>query len=108
MIFYVQPTDPWTQYDFKLLEAYQILQDETCPNCGQPVWLCRTSDSNVNVKVRKAQCHVTAAIQKKQEADEKGKRKLKPGEYYYPVIETIDGSELPTREDYLRAQQEIA
>lgn len=109
MIFYEQPTDPWDRFDFILLEAYQILQDETCANCGQPIWLCRSTDSNVNIKIRKATCYVTAAVEKKREADEKNKaRKMKPGEYYYPVIETIDGGELPSRNDYFKSLAEIA
>lgn len=101
MIFYEQPNEKWTRFDFLLLEAYQILQDETCPQCGQPVWLCRSTDSNVNIKVRKATCFVTAEVEKKKTRDEKNKRGLKGGEYYYPVIETIQkGTELPTRRDY--------
>lgn len=108
MIFYEQPTDPWTIFDFKLLEAYQILQDETCPNCGQPVWLCRSTDGNVNIKIRKATCYVTKTLDRKKASDEKAKRKLGPGEYYYPVIETINGDPLPGRQDYLRELNSIA
>lgn len=108
MIFQKQPSDPWEPFDFKLLEAYQILQDETCPSCGQPVWLCRSTDSNVIVKVRKATCYVTGAMERKKDSDEKNKRKMRPGEYYYPVVDTIDGEQLPTRMDYLKSLQDIA
>lgn len=111
MIFYEQPTDKWTRFDFLLLEAYQILQDETCPQCGQPVWICRSDSSDVNVKVRTATCNVTAEVEKKRKAMEKkaqnGKAALKPGEYLYPVVEPvpIPGARLPTRREFYEAQQ---
>lgn len=105
MVFYAQPTDPWEPYDFKLLEAYQILQDETCSMCGQPIWICRSDSSNVRIKVRKTQCNVSAELEKKQESDEKRKSKLKPGEYYYTVVETYDKGPLPTRREFYKAQE---
>jgi hypothetical protein len=104
MIFYVQPTDPWEEFDFKLLEAYQILQDETCNMCGQPIWICRSTSSNIRIKVRKTQCNVTAELEKKQKSDEKAKRELKPGEYYYTAVETYDGGYLPTRQEFYEEQ----
>lgn len=105
MVFYAQPTDPWEPYDFKLLEAYQILQDETCSMCGQPIWICRSDSSNIRIKVRKTQCNVSAELEKKQESDEKRKHKLKPGEYYYTVVETYDGGPLPGRSAFYKAQE---
>lgn len=103
MIFYDQPTDPWTPYDFKLLEAYQILQDEICPTCGNPIWLCRSTDPNVNAIVRTAICYGKAELETKEKKreDSKGKKSLKPGEYEYVVFEPIDKEKgLPSREDY--------
>lgn len=104
MVFYAQPTDPWESYDFKLLEAYQILQDETCSMCGQPIWICRSTSSNIRIMVRKSQCNVSTELEKKQQADEKAKRKLKPGEYYYTVVETYDKGNLPTRAEFYNEQ----
>lgn len=108
MVFYAQPTEPWESYDFKLLEAYQILQDETCSMCGQPVWICRSDSSNIRVKVRKAQCNVTAELEAKQQSDENHKVKMKPGQYYYTVVETYDKGYLPSREEFYKAQNEAA
>ena len=111
MIFHEQPTDKWTRFDFLLLEAYQVLQDETCPQCGQPVWLCRSDSPDVNIKVRKATCNVSAAVEKKRKALEKGARNGKPalaaGEYLYPIIEPIPvpGAKLPTRRDFYESQE---
>ena len=30
----------WSVYDVKLLEAYEILEEQTCGFCGQPRWVC--------------------------------------------------------------------
>lgn len=104
MIFYEQPNAPWTEFDFKLLEAYQILQDETCPSCGNPIWVCRTENRDVRFKMQSSTCFAD----KEQENWEKQKKKVnkdwKPaaGEQWYPVPVTISGGPLPTREDYHR------
>jgi predicted nucleic acid-binding Zn-ribbon protein len=108
MLFYEQPTDPWTPYDFKLLKAYQILQDETCPKCGHPVWLCRTSSNRVQFKVRSAVCQADRALRaaednrrdKKDRAD--GKERREWGKFYYIQPFTppnVEGG-LPTREEF--------
>lgn len=52
-----QPTDPWTVYDKKLLMAWTTLQKETCNECGQPLWICRSSDPNLGFSVRKGLCY---------------------------------------------------
>jgi len=108
MIYHEQPTAKWTRYDFLLIEAYQVLQDETCPQCGQPVWLCRSDSPDINIKVRRSTCNVTAVMEKQRDKDQKNKsRQLKPGESYYPVIEPIfEDSELPSRADYYRSQMQ--
>lgn len=106
MIFHEQPTKKWKPFDFLLLEAYQILQDETCPQCGQPIWLCRSTDRNVTVSIQRARCFATAELEKAQDkiGQKNNKSKLQPGEYLYPVIKTIEkGTELPTREDYYKS-----
>lgn len=107
MIFHEQPTDKWTRYDFLLIEAIQVLQDETCPMCGQPIWLCRSDDPNVNIKIRKAKCNVTAEVDKKRAKDEKSKKSLGPGETYYPIIEPIFADqELPGRREFYASQMQ--
>jgi len=116
MVLHAQPTDPWTRGDFKLLEAYEILKKETCGNCGQPVWLCRHDDENLQWDVRFSTC----SSEKATEAWVKANRKkgLKPGEKPYAVpfylryeedgvtpIEDYDN--LPTREDFYKAKAEV-
>lgn len=110
MLFYEQPTDPWLPFDFKLLEAYQILQDETCPICNQPTWLCRqTENPNLTFKVKTATCFADRELKKAEAAAEKAKTKNAQksrqalGTYKYTVAEMIDGSDLPTRADYFES-----
>jgi hypothetical protein len=110
MLFHEQPTDPWRDYDFKLLEAYQRLQDELCPKCGHPVWLCRSSSNRVEFPVRVAYCAAERSL-KEHEAgmlSATDKKKITRseragwGRFYYTepkVPENVDG-ELPTRREY--------
>lgn len=109
MIFYEQPTDPWVKFDFMLIEAYQILQDETCPKCGHPVWLCRSSDPRVQFRVTSNVCFAERALkeyedQKKprtqREKDMKTRKEW--GSFYSTspfVPKNIEG-ELPTRTEF--------
>src|SRR5690349_3704515 len=101
MIFHEQPTDPWVPFDFILLEAYQMLQDEICPKCGHPVWLCRSDSPNVQFKVRSAVCNAERELRivedhkrpdKEREKDKKVRASW--GEFFYTqpfVPENIDG-----------------
>lgn len=108
MIFYEQPTDKWTPYDFKLLEAYQILQDEICPQCGHPVWLCRSDSNRIAFKVNSTVCYAERALQKKRDdaKDKKhradAKERAEYGKIYYTepfVPKNVEGG-LPTRSEY--------
>lgn len=105
MLFHEQPTEPWTPFDFKLLEAYQILQEETCQECGNPIWVCRNENAaNVGFKIKTAKCFAKAELDKWHEKENKKKTK-KPqyGEYPYVVAYTYDGSEMPSRRSYYEA-----
>lgn len=113
MIYHEQPTDPWTDYDFALIEAYQTLEDEKCGQCGNPVWLCR-SDSNVfRFKVHKEACHATKALEEykdsKKPRGERAKAEDKKhwGEFYYTEPELLPpekeaGTLMPKRSDFFK------
>lgn len=110
MIFHAQPTEPWVAFDFKLLLAYQSLMDETCPHCHNFVWLCRTTDSRVQFRVRNTTCHAERKLleyedSKKKREDRAGKDERKTwGVHYYTepfVPENVEG-DLPTREEYYK------
>jgi hypothetical protein len=103
MLFHEQPDLPWTKFDFLLLEAYQMLQDETCSMCGNPIWVCRNEyASNVGFKVKSAKCFAKAELDKHQERESKKKSKItKHGVQEYVLAYAYDGGELPSRMSYL-------
>lgn len=103
MLFHEQPTDPWVPFDFLLIQAYQILQDETCAECGNPIWICRNEDAqNVGFKVKIARCFAKAELDKWHDQQEKQKKKAAPGEYPYVVAYTYDGSDFPSRKQFYK------
>lgn len=102
MLFHEQPTDPWTEFDFLLVEAMQILEDETCRECGNPIWICRNEDaSHVGFKVKTSVCYAKAEMDKWQEAQEKKDSKRKNyGQLPYTISYSYDESPMPTRRSY--------
>lgn len=109
MLFHEQPSEPWTPFDFKLLEAYQILQDETCQECGNPIWICRNESAhNVGFKIKIARCFAKAELDKWHETQDKNKNKKKTyGEYPYTVAYTYDDGPMPTRLSYYQNLMDI-
>jgi hypothetical protein len=93
------PSEEWSREDKKLAMAWTSLKRETCGNCGQPLWICRSSNKNLTFAVRKATCYSKAEVEKFQ--NKKPAPKLKPGEYVYTVPTMLDKSPLPSRRDYL-------
>ncbi len=102
MLFHEQPSDPWTSFDFMLIEAFQILQDETCSDCGNPIWVCRNENAaNVGFKIKTSVCYAKAELDKWHEREEKKKSKKKSyGESPYIVAYTYDDGPLPSRASY--------
>lgn len=109
MIYHEQPTAPWVAFDFMLLEAYQRLQDEICPKCGHPVWLCRSSSNAVQFKVETSYCAGERAL-RAAEARAAGKKNPDKkerdtwGRFQYSVPYALPGMELPSREEYYAEQ----
>lgn len=108
MFFHEQPSDPWTKFDFMLLEAYQILKDETCGDCGNPVWICRNEfASNVGFKIKTTTCFAKAELEKHQERASKSEgSKRDYGVTEYAVAYTYDDSPMPSRMSFLKAMSE--
>jgi len=102
MLFHEQPSEPWTPFDFMLIEAMQMLEDETCTECGNPIWICRNEDaSNVGFRIKVSKCFAKAELDKWRESEEKSNsNKKKYGETPYIVAYTYDESPFPTRESY--------
>jgi hypothetical protein len=105
MLFHEQPTEPWNDFDFLLIEAYQTLQDETCSQCGNPIWICHNEEaSHVGFKIKNSKCFAQAELEKYQEKeDNKKTKKKKYGERPYIVAFTYDGSEFPSRTEYYQS-----
>lgn len=72
-----------------------------CPECGHPVWVCRTRDPRVEFSVQSDVCQVNAA-------KGKSKKKLKDGEFLYvvPRIRNDWDAPLPDRESYFASLEE--
>ena len=110
MVFYEQPDAPWTLLDFKLLEAYQTLQDEICPQCQNPMWLCRSGSQDVGWSVRTDICRASREREERQwRKDNPGKGPTAKdrkgwGEFMYtvPIVPSYrpEGTTLPTRKEF--------
>lgn len=104
MLFHEQPSDPWVPFDFMLLEAYQTLEDETCGECGNPIWVCRNEEANnVGFKVKVTKCFAKAELDKWTEKENKKTNKKGFGEIPYIVAYTYDDGPMPTRRSYLES-----
>lgn len=114
MLFHTQPDTPWEPLDFKLIEAFQMLEDETCPKCGQPTWLCRNPDPRVEFRVEETVCFATKAVEEKRFSRQntgKNKKAATPAErkswglveYPVPFVPKSVGGELPLRSEYYQA-----
>lgn len=105
-MFHEQPTDPWKPWDFKLIQAYQMLQDEICPRCGQPVWVCRSSSADVWFEAEEGVCQGERAVRSAEDAKKPSKERADQaerktwGRFFYPVPRVTEGKEMPTREEY--------
>ena len=107
MVFHEQPSLPWTRGDFKLLEAYEIKQKETCGHCGNPVWLCHSDNSDLLWEVKTQTCYADKAVKEWSENNPKSK----DSPYAVPYMLTfVDGKpvqdyeNLPTRKDFFEEQ----
>ena len=110
MIFHEQPTEPWTRHDFLLLEAYQIIKNETCPKCGHPIWLCRSESNQFEWRVEAYVCQAERVLKQKEwkRTASKGdkvdpKERAEWGKEYYAVpapLKDAGFTELPSRADW--------
>lgn len=99
-----QPSDGWSSADKKLAVAWTVLNKEICKTCGNPLWICRSSDKNLLFSVRKDTCYAKAELER---WEKKNKTPLKPGEYPYVVPSMRhDEDPLPRRAAYLAELQE--
>lgn len=111
MIFREQPTDPWEDFDFLLLEAFQAMQDEQCPKCGNPVYLCRSTSNLFRWKIKSDVCQAERALKehansqlpsKDQEKDKRVKREWGLVEWAIPEMWDKNMA-MPSRRELLSA-----
>lgn len=96
------PKGEWTKVDYLLLDAFYILDAETCSICNNPIWLCHSTDNRIDFKIQTRTCYAKAEIEDF-ESSEKGK-KVGSGEYLIAVPTGIEGEDgnpepLPSRHE---------
>ena len=110
VVFREQPRLDWTDMDFKLLEAYQTLQDEICPQCGFPVWQCRSTDDRFAWHTETSVCYATRAREEAEWRNENGSKSPSQDErkswgrftYASPKLagHYDEDTDLPTRREF--------
>lgn len=99
----------WSGLDKKLAMALQILNKETCKLCGNPIWICRSEDREIDFSVRTGICFSKQRLEKKEKSNAKKKNgELKEGQYLYTVPMQYNGEEIPrgARERYFKSLSE--
>lgn len=105
-VFREQPDKPWTNLDRGLVVALQTIEDERCPECGQPTWQCRSDNSDIVYRVEESVCFATRRLREYEDGKLPSKERAKPkdrkewGVIRYPVVETISGAPVPNRIQY--------
>ena len=61
-------TKKWGDIDIRLMQAYQIIQDETCSQCGFPLWLCQNEDLQLMARAKEVECMGKATLDDATEA----------------------------------------
>lgn len=98
MILHTQPTKRWNAHDFLLLEAYQILEEERCQQCGLPRYICHNESSDVRFRIVEDTC--AAMVEKDMyEEQKRGSDKdyrAPAGTTLRPEPYAVDGRDLTT------------
>lgn len=105
------PFSGWSDLDYKLVQAYQTIKDETCSKCGNPVWLCRSTDSNIDWSIDTSVCYATRAIEARRFRDDNDVNKQPTAserakwgaDYYATPRPVVPGAEIPTRRQALES-----
>lgn len=106
MILHTQPTKKWNEYDFLLLEAYQILESERCGQCGLPRYICHNDSNEIQFSLAEDTCHAKAKIDERNRADSKRTNFEPPaGTVLVPEPRSTEGKELiDYRQPYYEAE----
>lgn len=94
----------WTSHDYRIQEAAYIIENERCKTCGNPIWLCHSTNNEIDFEVRTGACYAKAELDDFEENPVN--EKLGSGEYHYAAavgIKNEDGTyePLPTRREVM-------
>lgn len=89
----------WSDLDILIMQAYQIVQDEKCSQCGWPRWICQSDDPKLQVRVKEYHCYAKQELEKHAEGN---REKAEKGVSTYPEWYHLDGRPLiEFRAEYL-------
>lgn len=98
----------WTKWDVRIANAYQMLLDFEVD--GQPIWIDQSPRVNFVLGTRKSKS--AAALERAQYNEQKRADKMgnnytpKFGEKLYVTPVTIDGGPMPSKREWVKAQQD--
>lgn len=99
------PYGAWTKYDYLLLEALQVIKDETC-ECGYPVWICRNESEDVQFRINKITCEANRLAETEgKKYDDKNKKPA--GLSLRPEPFTVSGAPLSDFRHLYYEQQKV-
>ena len=78
----------WSERDRTFAVGYQLYQQMLCPECHQPLTVCRDASSDGWFDVETSTCYATKAVQ--EYTSEEG-YKPAPGGILYPVLNKKEG-----------------
>ncbi len=78
----------WGERDRVLAIGYQLYQGMLCPECGNPLTVCRDEGNAGWWETSTATCHAAKAVAER--TSEPG-YKPQPGQIIYPVLEKAEG-----------------
>lgn len=94
-----------------LVEAFDILESEICHECGNPTWLCRSTERDITFKIDKQVCFAKRALvfadakRNKREMSKEDKDEAGVSYTAYPALQAYSSiSDLPTRTEFKTAK----
>lgn len=87
----------WDVWDYRLYKAHHIL--EAWYRDGIPIWWDESDRVAFDAKAYVSKSR--AAIERAQENATKGNKKPVPGRYFVAEPRSIDGTDLPTRDEWI-------
>lgn len=81
--FMLTGAQEWSERDRLFAVGYQLYQQMLCPECGQPLTVCRDASNAGWYEVETSTCYATKAVH--EHTNEPG-AKAQPGEILYPVL----------------------